>query len=146
MRRTRRISYLRMGWAWLHQSDSDDDGRTGAPRRICLLRCVRKTLNSPDSITSRGMQSVRVRQTSVRELALRAMIAEDALSRHRRRLGAVAYTELRVEAPELRLDGVLTDVEMATQFAIRHARGQKGQELALTFGQADVPARPSQRF
>jgi hypothetical protein len=43
------------------------------------------------------------------------------------------------------LDRVLTYVKVATKFAIRHARRQQRQKLALAFGYADLAPRPLQR-
>ena len=45
---------------------------------------------------------------------------------------------------ELRLDGVLTDVEVTAEFTIRHSRRKQGQELAFSFGEASLAPRPAQ--
>ena len=44
------------------------------------------------------------------------------------------------------LDRVLTDIEMAAELAVRHARRQQGEKLAFAFGEADLAPRPSQCF
>jgi hypothetical protein len=74
------------------------------------------------------------------------MFPEDPICGDGRRLGAVADAELGVEMTELRLDGVLTDVEVTAKFTIRHSRRKQGQEFALSFGETHFASRPAQRL
>jgi hypothetical protein len=46
----------------------------------------------------------------------------------------------------LGLDRVFTDVEGASEFAVRHSGRQQRQELALASGEEDASPRPLQRF
>jgi hypothetical protein len=71
--------------------------------------------------------------------------AEEALAGDGRGLGAVVHTEFAVQAAELGLDRVLTDVEMLGELGVGHARGEQRQELTFSFGEAVVSARPAQR-
>src|ERR1700728_486485 len=46
---------------------------------------------------------------------------------------------------QLGLDGVLTDVEVAAEFAVRHSGREEGQEFAFALGKPDLAPRPAQR-
>src|SRR2546429_4403450 len=71
------------------------------------------------------------------------MVAEEATAGERDGLYPVANTELREQASQLRLDGVLTHVEVRGQLAVRHSRRQHGEQLALSFRQPSLSAWPS---
>ena len=74
------------------------------------------------------------------------MLSEDLIAGDRRRLRPVTDAELGVQMTELGLDGVLTDVQVNAEFAIRHSSREQGQEFAFSFGETHLAPRPAQRF
>jgi hypothetical protein len=74
------------------------------------------------------------------------MFSENLIAGDRRRLRPVTDAELGVQMTELGLDGVLTDVQVNAEFAIRHSSRKQGQEFAFSFGETHLAPRPAQRF
>jgi hypothetical protein len=69
---------------------------------------------------------------------------EEVLSGDRCGLGAVVDTEFGVEAAELGFDGVVAHVEVVGELLVGHAGREQREQLAFSFGEADVSARPAQ--
>jgi hypothetical protein len=74
------------------------------------------------------------------------MVSKDALTGEGRGLSTIANVELGVKVAQLGLDGVLADVEVATEFAICHPGWEQGQKLAFALGKPDLASWPAQRF
>jgi len=85
-------------------------------------------------------------ELSFNDFGLAVMLSEDLICGDGHCLCAVADAELGVQMAKLSLDGVLADVEVTAEFAIRHSRRKQGQKLAFSFGETNLAPRPAQRF